>query len=99
MLMFECAVCNQRYDVADNLAGTVISCRECGEAGRVLGPKPAPRRSSAPPPKPAPRPDHPEGVVVTPQQAHDDKPWFYGFLMSYCDVCMKVSVVLAPVGV
>src|SRR5262249_13168336 len=80
-------------------AGQVISCRECGEAGRVLGPKPAPRRPSAPPPKSVPGPDRPEAVEVIPQQTADDKPWFYGFLMSYCDGCMKVSVVLAPVGV
>src|SRR5690348_7665616 len=41
MLLFDCPVCGARYDVDDDLADTVIRCRECDELARVLAP---PRR-------------------------------------------------------
>jgi hypothetical protein len=41
MLMFECEMCQVRYEVDDDLAGKTINCRECGDFGRVLATKPS----------------------------------------------------------
>jgi hypothetical protein len=41
LLKFECANCDDRYEVDSDLAGKPIRCRRCGEWGRVLPPRTA----------------------------------------------------------
>ena len=70
MIWFACKKCNKKHGRADNLAGTMVFCDQCGQGNTV----PWQSTTSAPetPPEPPPRP-LPPAPPPTPRRPPDDR--------------------------
>jgi DNA-directed RNA polymerase subunit RPC12/RpoP len=80
MLLFDCPMCGARYDVDNDLADTVVRCRECDEPARVL----APPHRERPTPQAAPS----ESSASRPSGSVE-------FHCQECNACYEVNAELA----